>query len=365
MNILNIITGTDNGGGGEYVVNICKSHIFTSKLLCIGYGDLYEKAKSQNIDVSVFEFSQIIKEGLNKYIKSNKIDIILWHGAKAFFLHKLIKKNIDAKSIAVVHSDFYTDFLNNKIKKIIFTKLSYSGLKSFEEYVAVSSSISDLLKRNFKYKNIFIARNGIDKNKYTKKHNNSVTRAILNIKESDFVLINIARFHPVKNHIKLLEGFKRLVDINENCKLILVGDGSERKNIEDFLKNNNLEKSVVMVGEKKNVIEYLDISDANILASVNEGGEPPIVILEGAIMGKPTLCSNINNLRSIINDERGYVFNPHDSDSIYKSMKKCIDDKEKEKKASSLKKYVDKNFSIEYFYNNYREIFQIVMQEGN
>ena len=146
MNVVNIITGSDNGGGGEYVLNICRSNLFNSSLICIGNGALYDKAKEQNINVSMFSFSDIVTNGLIDYISNNNIDIIIWHGAKAFFLHSIIKKKIKIKSIATVHSDFNTDFLNNRIKKIVFTKLSYFGLKSFENYIAVSTEISKLIK---------------------------------------------------------------------------------------------------------------------------------------------------------------------------------------------------------------------------
>lgn len=362
MNVVNIITGSDNGGGGEYVLNICRSNLFNSSLICIGNGALYDKAKEQNINVSMFSFSDIVTNGLIDYISNNNIDIIIWHGAKAFFLHSIIKKKIKIKSIATVHSDFNTDFLNNRIKKIVFTKLSYFGLKSFENYIAVSTEISKLIKENFKYKNLFIVRNAIDSN--LNDSNLSISREEFGIDESDFVFTNIARLHPVKNHIKLLKGFILLKEKYDNCRIMLIGGGAEEGKIKSFIDENRLNTSVIMLGEKKNAFRYIKIGDANILASINEGGEPPIVILEGAIMNKPTLCSDINNLEEIVTKERGYVFNPNDEQSIFKAMEKCIMDNNREEKAKNFKKYVEDNYSLIRFYSEYKDIFEKIALKG-
>ena len=337
LNVVNIITGTDNGGGGEYVLNICRSNIFKSSLICIGEGDLYCKAIEQNINVKMLTVKEILSNGLTRYIEENNIDIVIWHGAKGFFIHSIVKKKLTAKSIATVHSDFNTDFLNNKIKKVIFTKLSYSGLKSFDNYIAVSTEISNLIKENFKYDNIFIVRNGIDCN--LDKSIKKIHRNEIGLSEDDFVFMNIARLHPVKNHITLLKGFKELLKRYSNCKMVLIGGGSEKDKIEDFILANNLGNSVIMLGEKKSAVNYLSVCDANILSSINEGGEPPIVILEGAIMNKPTLCSDINRLKEIITEERGYTFDPNDEKSIYIAMESCINDKLREEKAYSFKEY--------------------------
>lgn len=119
-----------------------------------------------------------------------------------------------------------------------------------------------------------------------------------------------------------------------------------------------------MLGEKKNAFRYIKIGDANILASINEGGEPPIVILEGAIMNKPTLCSDINNLEEIVTKERGYVFNPNDEQSIFKAMEKCIMDNNREEKAKNFKKYVEDNYSLIRFYSEYKDIFEKIALKG-
>ena len=209
---------------------------------------------------------------------------------------------------------------------------------------------------------MFIVRNAIDSN--LNDSNLSISREEFGIDESDFVFTNIARLHPVKNHIKLLKGFILLKEKYDNCRIMLIGGGAEEGKIKSFIDENRLNTSVIMLGEKKNAFRYIKIGDANILASINEGGEPPIVILEGAIMNKPTLCSDINNLEEIVTKERGYVFNPNDEQSIFKAMEKCIMDNNREEKAKNFKKYVEDNYSLIRFYSEYKDIFEKIALKG-
>lgn len=363
MRVVNIITGFDNGGGGEYVLNICRSNIFVSNLICIGKGPLFYKAKNEGINTISLKTSEIIGKALEKYVDDNKIDIILWHGAKAFFLHSLVTEKIKRKSLATVHSDFRTDFTNNKIKKILYTKLSYIGLKSFKTYIAVSTVIKDMLNENFSNEKVYIARNSIDENIF--KDVFDITRENFAIDNNDFLFVNVARLHPVKNQITLLKGFKKLICKYKNCKIIIVGDGSERNVLKNYIVENNLQDFVFMVGEKENAYKYINIGDANILSSISEGGEPPIVILEGAILRKPTLCSDIGFLKNIINNKMGYTFNPYDEDEIFKAMEFCINDINRLEKVENFREYVELNHSMKSFYNQYYKIFEECIKKGS
>lgn len=356
MNVVNIITGTDNGGGGEYVLNICRSTIFNSKLICIGKGKLLDKAEKENINVINLTVKQIINKSLEQYIEENTIDIILWHGAKAFFLYKFMSKSIKDKSLAVVHSDFRNDFNNSNIKKVFFTRLSYIGLKSFKNYIAVSEVIKGIIEENFEVEKMYIVRNSIDNNMNINDF--TITRESLGVGVDEFLFVNVGRLHPVKNQITLLKGFKLFISKYKSCKLIIVGDGSEKNRLENYIIENSLRDFVIMTGEKEKAYRYINIGDANIITSKNEGGEPPIVILEGAILNKPTICSKIGVLEKIISNDRGYTFDPNSEYEIFKAMETCFNDNKRLEKANKLKEYVLLNHTKEKFYEQYYMIFE-------
>lgn len=357
MKVINIITGNDNGGGGEYVLNICNSNYYEAELVCIGEGILKNKAKKRNIKVSVFNFIDFFNGKFIKYLNENKIDIILWHGAKAFFIHKILYKNINLKSFAVVHSDFSKDFTNKRFfKRKVLTYLSKIGLNSFTEFIAVSKVINDIIQSNFKYKNINIIRNAI--NIDSMKSDVHINRKKIGFKEKDFVFINISRLHPIKNQINLLKAFNKLCREYPFCKLLIIGEGSERENIELYIKDNNLSEFVFLFGEKEEAYKYINISDANILTSTSEGGEPPIVILEGGAFKVPNIYPNIGYLSDVISDSMGYKINPYDVDNIYIVMKNVLKDDNRHMKAVNFYNFIIKNYSIEIFHRNFYNVFK-------
>ena len=65
-------------------------------------------------------------------------------------------------TVAVVHSDFRYDFLNNKLKYFIFTPLSIKGLKSFNNYICVSNNLKNLLEEKKFKGSKAVVNNGID-----------------------------------------------------------------------------------------------------------------------------------------------------------------------------------------------------------
>ena len=357
MKIINIITGNDNGGGGEYVLNICNSDYYEAELICIGNGILKDKAINRNIKVSVFKFVDFLNGKFIRYINQNKIDIILWHGAKAFFLHKILYRKINLKSFAVKHSDFNKDFHNKRfLKRKVLTYLSKLGLKSFNEFIAVSKVISDIIEENFKYKKIYIIRNAINMNNM--KLDENIKRSSLGISDNEFLFINISRLHPIKNQINLIKGFKKLLNEYPFCKLIIIGDGSERDNIELFIKDNKLAENILLLGEKENAYKYINIADANILASISEGGEPPIVLLEGGVFKVPNIYPSIGYLNQIIGDNMGYKIDPYNIESIYLTMKNVLKDDNRNIKANYFYDFIKANYSIDIFHKNFYNVFK-------
>ena len=125
IKILHIISGNDNGGGGKHVLNICdkSNKKFENIIGLLGEGPLYLKAKELGVSYKLFS-KKLYNIELVKFINQNSISIVNFHGAKPFLVHLILKNKLNVPTVAVVHSDFRYDFLNNKLKYFIFTPLS-------------------------------------------------------------------------------------------------------------------------------------------------------------------------------------------------------------------------------------------------
>lgn len=356
IRVLQVISGNDNGGGAKHVLNICKNDIFDmeSWVVCIGRGYMYDNAVKEDIKVKCFTFREMFGKKFLEYISKNKINIVDFHGAKSNFLYFLIHKSINVLCTSTVHSDFRYDFLNNKLKKYLYTPLSRAGLLKFDNYICVSESIKNLLDDNGFRGHKYIVGNGIDIRNVEVSVTVKDIRRSFNIDEDDFVYVMVARMHPVKNHEKLIKAFYILQKENPHVKLVLVGDGKLQERLTNIVHDMKIEDKVIFAGFRENAADFINMSDISVLTSFNEGGSPPIVILESAILRKPVICSKISNIESIVKPENGYLVNPEDENDIFLAMKKAYLNRDKLKNMGvNLYECIRKNFSLEEFWKKY------------
>lgn len=128
-----------------------------------------------------------------------------------------------------------------------------------------------------------VINNGINPQEYLfniKKRNEM--RENLNLKTNDIVIGHVGRFSSEKNHSFLIDIFNELLKINKNYKLLLVGDGNTREEIEKKVQSLKLEDSVRFLGVRKDVKDILQGLDLFILPSVFEGLPVTLVEAQGA-----------------------------------------------------------------------------------
>jgi len=137
----------------------------------------------------------------------------------------------------------------------------------------------------------------------------------------------IARLDKIKGHIYILEALKKLK--NERVKLpefIFVGDGFERENLENFVRENNL-SNVKFVGETLNIGQYLKQMDVFVFPSLSEG--LGIAILEALAAKKLIIASNVGGIKELIKDkETGILVEPANINHLYKAIKWVLENKE-------------------------------------
>lgn len=361
---MHIISGNDNGGGGNHVLNICnKCNVnFENIIGCVGEGPLYSKAKTIDVSYKLFTNKLNNMEIVN-FINQNSISIVNFHGAKPFLMHLVLKIKIKVPTVAVVHSDYRYDFLNNKVKYFILTPLSIKGLKSFNNYICVSNNLKDLLEEKKFKGSKSVVNNGIDIKKNSVVTTAEDMRNNLKLNPQDFVYVMVARLHPIKNHREVILAFSKLTQKFHDVKLLLVGDGELRSQLEKLIVDLKLENSVTMVGNVTNPIDYINASNVSVLASLSEGGAPPLTVLESGIVKIPTMYTVVGDLESILDENSGYKIENQNNENIYKAMKVAyLDVNNLKAKGENLYNIVVKKFTIEKFWESYHRIYKNILK---
>ncbi|QIV88317.1 CDP-glycerol glycerophosphotransferase family protein [Glutamicibacter mishrai] len=114
--------------------------------------------------------------------------------------------------------------------------------------------------------------------------------------------LSIGRMSPEKAHLKLFKAFRRHLEVVPGAKLVLLGDGPLRVELEAYVSANNLGPSILLAGQRSNPFAVMRAVDAFVLASDHEG--QPMVLLEALTLGLPVLATDIVGNRGIL--EPGY-----------------------------------------------------------
>ena len=132
--------------------------------------------------------------------------------------------------------------------------------------------------------------------------------------------LSIGRLTNQKNFLFLCKAFKKLKDKNSEIKLLIAGNGEQEKEISNFIKKNELEKNIILIGYQKNIFPYLKNAKGFILSSLWE--DPGFVLIEAAICRKLILSSNAwpGPVELIKDRTNGYIFENNNIDSFLKNF---------------------------------------------
>jgi glycosyltransferase involved in cell wall biosynthesis len=144
-----------------------------------------------------------------------------------------------------------------------------------------------------------------------------------------WIWIHIANLRKVKDQTTLLEGFaKSSTRKDVPQKLLIVGDGSLRNELEEKASSLGISNEVLFLGFRNDIHELLSLSDGFILTSISEA--LPISILEAARAKLVILSSAVGGIPEIIADsETGYLFPPSSPHSLAEKIDYVILHQEK------------------------------------
>ena len=179
---------------------------------------------------------------------------------------------------------------------------------------------------------------GVDMDYYSRTHEVEEKAAVLR-DSSRFTFLFVGRIVRDKGINELVAAFQRLAVENPYVRLFLVGAYEENLDPVDSLTVEAIKKEsrIVSVGRKSgtDLLAYYAASDCFVFPSYREGF--PNTVLEAGSMGLPSIVTDINGSREIIEDGfNGRVVTPRDTDALYEAMKWMIENPEKRKSMASV-----------------------------
>jgi glycosyltransferase involved in cell wall biosynthesis len=152
-----------------------------------------------------------------------------------------------------------------------------------------------------------------------------LTHPIMPIPETS-QLVCVGRLSEQKGHLVLLEAAYRLATEGLNFKLVLVGDGPLRPQIEALIAEFKLQNRVEITGWANNdlVAHYIINSRAMVLASFAEG--LPVVMMEALALGRPVIGTYVAGIPELIEPEVcGWLVPPGSVEALTSAMRKVLE----------------------------------------
>lgn len=220
---------------------------------------------------------------LYKYISKEKIDVVHVHGSSAIMSVELVAARLAGCKVRIAHSH-NTTCENQKADKILRPVFN-------RNYTTAFACGQDAGRWMFGKRKFTIIPNGrhLKKYEYDPKKRTEY-RNKLGIASDALVIGHVGRFNRQKNHEYLVRIFSEVHKKEQNSYLVLVGTGEKVGEINNLVKELELENNVIFTGVIENVSDYLSAFDIMLLPSLYEG--LPLVVIEWQIAGLPCIVSD-------------------------------------------------------------------------
>lgn len=338
IKLVNIISNLSLGGAQILIFDILKylkeKNKFDISVITIDSGKYIERFESAGITVIDLKKKGLINPGIYfeivKAIKKLKPDIIHTHLNKADFYGRIAAKRCNVPIIISTCHNYSTTHKGADIdKKSIFDVIDNFVIKYSDcSLIAISEHVKKYLSNRLpQLKNeITTIYNGIDigKEKYILNEEEQLKlRLEIGFDKDDFIICIAGRLEKQKGHLFFLNSVKEILHTNSRVKILIIGEGSMRNEIENYIAENSFTERIKLSGFVPFADKYFEISNVVAVPSFWEGFG--LVLIEAMIKGKLVLASDTGGIPEIIdNFKNGILFKCGNEEDLKAKIKLII-----------------------------------------
>jgi len=359
MKILYGITKSNFGGAQRYVFDLAtaaRKQGHDVAVLCGGNGPLVQKLERENIRVIAIPGFGRDMDLLNDAPRLLFIIRVLWHEKPDVF---------HINSAKMGGAGIFSGRLLG-IKKIIFTAHGWAfneprpywqkTLIKFFSWLTILCAhkticVSEGAKR-------YVSHWPFIKNKLVVIHNGLETFDLAKRDDQMFTVGAISELHKIKGLDILLTAWSNFSK-NRNGRLVIVGEGEERLNLENMAKNLDISDSVTFKGFVENARFLLSNFDIFCLPSRSEA--MPYALLEAGLAGLPVIATSVGGIPEIIENGANGVLVPVENPEVLFSTLVLLaeDENLRRRLGTNLRSSIQENFSFEKMVEKTLHLYQL------
>lgn len=362
---MQVIYSLEIGGSEKLALTILSNlnrDIFQPSVCALDFGGgLIEDFKRNNIPYHILcrkGFEPRLFHRIYKLLKKNRIDIIHTHHFTQIFYSIFPAKLAGVKIVHTEHE--YFTYLDDPLKRVLIKPFSMLC----EKFTVVGPEVADYFIQEIGVpKNrVFTIPNGIDIQKFDIKSDS--IRQELGFQEDEIVFGIVARLEKEKDHRTLMNAFKLAENQIPQIRLLIVGDGSLRKELEDYAKHMKISDKVLFLGTK-DIPELLSAIDVFVLSSIEEG--LPISLVEAMAARKPVISTNVGSIKHLIQNEiNGILVPPKNEMAIGNAMLRLTRNPGLRKEMGEKgHKIAAESFRLSHMIQQYEDIYCSILRGTN
>lgn len=347
------------GGGAEknffLITNYLKRKSLNIDLITVSKKETSKLNKNIRLITPINNFWERLKKRNFKYFvccillfyycTTNKNFVIFSFQANlyAVLIAKLFRKKIIIRTNASI-----TGWSNSILKKLFYKRISLLA----DKIIVNSKELKTEYKKHFNIRPLIIY-NPLNSNEIIKKSKKKISFKFFLKNTINF--INVGRLVDQKDQMTLIKAFHLISLKNKfNYRLLILGSGNNKNKLNYFIKENKLNKNILIKNRVTNPYPFINKSDCVIQTSIFEG--LPNVLLEGLVLKKFIISSDCpTGPKEILkNVSNSLLFKTGKIDDLYYKIIQYY----KNKKKFKLKKYSLKNFNYK---DNLKKYYSLII----
>ncbi len=285
----------DVGGLEKHCAELCNGLSEKNEVMVVAderYRELFSKnVRFEAMDMGRSRYHPSGLWELRRIVKRSGVDIVHAQANKAATMVRVATWGLKCKTVATVHG----------LKK--HTRM-YDG---FDRVIAVSKGVGERVKNT----RVDVIYNGIAMSELPDDVGHDYLRRVVGIDASGLVAVSVGRLVDVKGFDVLLRAW-----VGVDADLIIVGDGPERKMLEEMIGDLGLVGRVWMVGYRDDVPAILASADMMVISSRREGF--PYVMTEALLVKQVIVSTRVPGASEIL--PRGYLVKYENHTELHKAI---------------------------------------------
>jgi glycosyltransferase involved in cell wall biosynthesis len=304
MRILYLSTSMGMGGADQQILMLARSMRARGhevRIVALApLGPMGQEAQREGIEVESLElernlgaFPRVLR--LVRIIRAWRPDVLHSHMVHANLLARAIRPIARVPAlVSTIHSIKDGGPLRMAAYRLssgLVDRFTIISRLAAERYIAIRAVPARRLQ---------VVPNAVDTDRFRRlPEARAVLRRELGLGD-EFVWLAVGRFEPAKDYPTMIAAFARLATARPGSRLLLVGQGSLRSEVEGMVQAAGVEDGVRFLGVRRDVPALMSAADGYLLSSAWEG--MPVVLLEAAAVELPVVATRVGGVAEVVED---------------------------------------------------------------